>query len=105
MVLLILGTFSICWLPFVVAAVSQVFHLESKPTATIYKIMFPVAMFNSAFNPIIYAWKNPSFRRAFRLLLSFESPNKSDYNESFKEYLRKQHEGIFKESAAEIAEV
>ena len=43
-------------------------------------------------NPMIYAWKNSNFRKAFQRLLHFQSPNHDDFNSSLKHYLRKQSE-------------
>ncbi|XP_016845621.1 histamine H2 receptor [Nasonia vitripennis] len=91
-VLLILGCFSICWLPYVVVAFTQVINARKQPSPTLYRVMFSIAMSNSGINPIIYAWKNPSFRRAFQRLLRLRSPDHNDYNSSFKNYLRKQSE-------------
>ena len=100
-VLLILGCFSICWLPYVVVAFTQVINVQRKPSPTVYRIMFSIAMCNSGVNPIIYAWKNPSFRRAFLRLLRLRSPDYNDYNSSFKNYLRKQSELSRREAEAE----
>ncbi|XP_011502148.1 PREDICTED: D(3) dopamine receptor [Ceratosolen solmsi marchali] len=91
-VLLILGCFSICWLPYVVVAFIQVINARSKPSPTVYRVMFSIAMCNSGANPIIYAWKNPSFRKAFHRLLHLRTPDHNNYNSSFKNYLRKQNE-------------
>lgn len=93
-VLLILGSFTICWLPYVIVAVLQVIDLpkRDKSTSTLYHLMFWMAMCNSGVNPLIYAWKNSSFRKAFKRLLKFKSPNCNDYNTSFINYLKKQNE-------------
>ena len=91
-VLLILGCFSICWLPYAVVALAQVMNSQKRPSPTVYRVMFSIAMTNSGVNPVIYAWKNPSFRKAFQRLLRFRLPDYNDYNSSFKSYLRKQSE-------------
>lgn len=41
----------------------------------IYETTFMLAMANSSMNPLIYAWKNASFRRAFWCMIRCRSPN------------------------------
>ncbi|XP_070163554.1 adenosine receptor A2b-like isoform X3 [Polyergus mexicanus] len=90
-VLLILGCFSICWLPFFVMACIQFFGEKTDVTMLCYKCAFALAVANSGMNPFIYAWKNTNFRKAFQKILHFKSPNKN-LNSSFKIYLENQHE-------------
>ncbi|CAG9089347.1 unnamed protein product [Plutella xylostella] len=81
-VLLVLGSFSLCWMPFVVVACAQtfpVFHLHS-PIA--YRLTSSLAMCNSGINPLIYAWKNAGFRAAFGKLLRCKGPDTSEYRGS-----------------------
>lgn len=92
MVLLILGSFSVCWLPYVVLVLYQVTAPHGKPSSTVYRSMLSVALCNSGVNPVIYAWKNQSFRKAFQRLLRLRSPDHNEYNSSFKSYLRRQSE-------------
>lgn len=47
----------------------------------LYKGVFSLAMLNSALNPIIYAWKNTNFRKAFSRLLHCKSPDYNDFSE------------------------
>ncbi|XP_050447150.1 5-hydroxytryptamine receptor 1 [Cataglyphis hispanica] len=89
-VLLILGCFSICWLPFFVVACIRLFLLEV-PLSTLYKSTFALAVANSGMNPFIYAWKNTNFRKTFQKILHFKSPNRN-FNSSFKIYLENQRE-------------
>ncbi|XP_055371500.1 uncharacterized protein LOC129605636 [Condylostylus longicornis] len=77
-VLFILGCFSFCWLPYFIIACVQIFKYVDKSTPMLYKAAFSLAMANSGMNPIIYAWKNTGFRRAFARLLRCQSP---DYND------------------------
>lgn len=49
----------------------------------IYESTFTMAITNSCMNPIIYAWKNTNFRRAFWCLLRCKSPNNSTHKRSF----------------------
>ncbi|EZA62475.1 Alpha-1A adrenergic receptor [Ooceraea biroi] len=90
-VILILGCFSISWLPFCVIAITRIFFVKTPLMNTFYRFAHVLALANSGMNPIIYAWKNANFRRAFQKILHFKSPN-SDLNSSFRTYLEKQHE-------------
>lgn len=69
-----MGCFSICWLPYFIVACSQIFKIYNI-TPLVYKAAFSLAMTNSALNPVIYAWKNSNFRKAFIQLLHCKSPN------------------------------
>ncbi|XP_012259564.2 D(2) dopamine receptor-like [Athalia rosae] len=91
-VLMVLGCFSICWLPYLIVACTRSFDWSSKASPVTYKAMFSLAMANSGMNPIIYAWKNTNFRKAFERLLHFESPDRNCFNSSLKNYLKKQQE-------------
>lgn len=74
-VLIIMGSFSLCWLPYLVVACVQIFKIFHI-TALVYNAAFSLAMTNSAMNPIVYAWKSLSFRKAFFSLLHCKSPNR-----------------------------
>lgn len=74
-VLLILGCFSICWLPYFIVACIQIFSAVEHSTPMLYKFAFTLAMANSGMNPGIYAWKNKNFRRSFALLLHCKNPD------------------------------
>ncbi|XP_012219298.1 histamine H2 receptor [Linepithema humile] len=87
MLMLILGCFSICWLPYFVVASMVSFGVNLDWSL---KLTFTLATANSGMNPFIYAWKNSNFRRAFQKMLHLKSPN-DDLNWSFKMYLEKQH--------------
>lgn len=79
MVLLIMGCFTVCWLPYFVVACAQIFQFLEESSPTIYKAAFSLAMANSGMNPIIYSWKNSNFRQAFSCLLRCKSPNNYDH--------------------------
>ena len=65
---IIMGGFLCCWLPFFTWYVSsQIIGYETP--GFIVSIFFWVGYFNSALNPIIYAFFNRDFRNAFRRLL------------------------------------
>lgn len=74
-VLLILGCFSVCWLPYFIVACIQIFGMLEQSSPVLYKGAFSLAMANSGMNPLIYAWKNKNFRRAFALLLRCQNPD------------------------------
>ncbi|CAH1396921.1 unnamed protein product [Nezara viridula] len=61
-----MGVFMICWLPFflwyVITALCTTCHC---PEAVI-SLLFWIGYFNSALNPLIYAYFNRDFREAFK---------------------------------------
>lgn len=77
-----MGCFSVCWLPYFVILT---YHrtTNSYRSHLLYETTFTLAMCNSGMNPIIYAWKNTNFRKAFWCLLRCRNPNGSSYNNSF----------------------
>ncbi|KAM9368590.1 LOW QUALITY PROTEIN: beta-3 adrenergic receptor [Phaethornis superciliosus] len=64
---IIMGTFTLCWLPFFVANIIKVF---CRPLVSDQLFLFLnwLGYVNSAFNPLIYC-RSPDFRNAFRKLL------------------------------------
>lgn len=81
-VLLIMGCFSICWLPYFGVLIYKRI-VNSFQSHMLYEVAFTLAMANSGMNPMIYAWKNTNFRKAFWCLLRCRNPNSSSYNNSF----------------------
>ncbi|XP_050068760.1 adenosine receptor A2b [Anopheles maculipalpis] len=73
-VLLIMGCFTFCWIPYFVVVLTQIFAFVEDSSPTLYKAAFSLAMANSMMNPIIYAWKNTHFRHAFKQLLTCHKP-------------------------------
>nr|APC23841.1 octopamine receptor 2 [Platynereis dumerilii] len=65
---IIMGGFLCCWLPFFTWYVSSMMIGFETPDVVI-STLFWVGYFNSALNPIIYAFFNRDFRNAFRRLL------------------------------------
>ncbi|KAI8520493.1 hypothetical protein Bbelb_002470 [Branchiostoma belcheri] len=66
---LVIGTFFVCWLPFFITALVQVFcgdkcHLQD--IAGTYLVL--LGFLNSALNPAIYAYFNQDFRKSMRSL-------------------------------------
>nr|XP_009680369.1 PREDICTED: beta-3 adrenergic receptor [Struthio camelus australis] len=64
---IIMGTFTLCWLPFFVANIIKVFCRPLVPDQ-LFLFLNWLGYVNSAFNPIIYC-RSPDFRNAFRKLL------------------------------------
>ncbi|XP_041987436.1 D(3) dopamine receptor [Aricia agestis] len=81
-VLLVLGSFSICWMPFVVVACAQTLPVVTLRSPVAYRLTSSLAMSNSGINPLIYAWKNAGFRAAFAKLLRCKRPDTSEYRGS-----------------------
>lgn len=89
MVLLILGCFTICWLPYFIVACSQIYKITENSSAVAYMAAFTLAMSNSAMNPLIYAWKNSNFRQAFTNLLKCKSPDTLEPSQSMRSNLHR----------------
>lgn len=89
MVLLILGCFTICWLPYFIVACSQIYRLIENSSPVAYMAAFTLAMSNSAMNPLIYAWKNSNFRIAFINLLKCKSPDTLEPSQSMRSNLHR----------------
>lgn len=81
-VLLILGCFSICWLPYF-GVITYMRIGETTRSSLLYEIAFTLAMANSGMNPLIYAWKNTNYRKAFWCLLCCKNPNNFNSKSSF----------------------
>ncbi|VVC99290.1 unnamed protein product [Leptidea sinapis] len=81
-VLLVLGSFSLCWMPFVVVACAQTLPIVRLHNPIAYRLTSSLAMSNSGINPLIYAWKNAGFRAAFAKLLRCKRPDTSEYRGS-----------------------
>nr|XP_015202883.1 PREDICTED: beta-1 adrenergic receptor [Lepisosteus oculatus] len=64
---IIMGTFTLCWLPFFLVNVVRVFYTELVDK-NLFVFLNWLGYVNSAFNPIIYC-RSPDFRKAFKRLL------------------------------------
>ncbi|KAK9892620.1 hypothetical protein WA026_020998 [Henosepilachna vigintioctopunctata] len=79
MVFLILGCFTVTWFPYFLCI--TIITTYGNVCVLFYEISFSMAVGNSAMNPLIYAWKNNGYRRAFLRLLSCRAPDnrRTDY--------------------------
>ncbi|XP_040051310.2 adrenoceptor beta 3a [Gasterosteus aculeatus] len=64
---IIMGTFTVCWLPFFVANIINAFERDIL-SDTIFRLLNWLGYINSGLNPIIYC-RSPEFRTAFKNLL------------------------------------
>ncbi|KAM7391522.1 hypothetical protein PAMP_022207 [Pampus punctatissimus] len=64
---IIIGTFTVCWLPFFVANIINAFNRDV-PSKRIFRLLNWLGYINSGLNPIIYC-RSPEFRTAFKNLL------------------------------------
>lgn len=62
----------------------QMFKIVENRSPSVYKICFTLAMSNSGINPLIYAWKNTAFRKAFGRLLRCKMPDTQEPVESIR---------------------
>lgn len=63
----IMGTFTVCWLPFFVANIISAFERDILPE-WVFRLLNWLGYINSGLNPIIYC-RSPEFRTAFKSLL------------------------------------
>lgn len=64
---IIMGTFTVCWLPFFVANIINAFNRDV-PEEWLFRLLNWLGYINSGLNPIIYC-RSPEFRTAFKNLL------------------------------------
>ncbi|XP_067313415.1 adrenoceptor alpha 1Bb [Pseudorasbora parva] len=61
----VVGMFTLCWLPFFLTLPIVAFNVSLRPPETIFKIIFWLGYFNSCLNPIIYPCYSREFKLAF----------------------------------------
>ncbi|XP_041742933.1 beta-1 adrenergic receptor-like [Coregonus clupeaformis] len=79
---IIIGTFTLCWLPFFVSNIIKVFDPDI-PSRDVFILLNWLGYMNSGLNPIIYC-RSPEFRSAFRNLLCCPWLSKVGLNRVFK---------------------
>lgn len=80
---IIMGTFTVCWLPFFVANIINAFNREV-PSEKIFRLLNWLGYINSGLNPIIYS-RSPEFRAAFKSLLGCPWLSTPQLNTFYKE--------------------
>lgn len=75
-VLIVIGVFLLCWLPFFALNVWAAFKQQEIPSAADF-ITSLLAYGNSAFNPLIYGLKNKKFLKTFKAILTCKNPRQS----------------------------
>ncbi|XP_037317593.2 alpha-1A adrenergic receptor-like [Pungitius pungitius] len=65
----VVGMFTLCWLPFFLALPIGSFNENLRPPAVVFKVIFWLGYFNSCLNPIIYPCYNREFKLAFIRIL------------------------------------
>lgn len=76
-VLLIMGCFTVCWMPFLVVVCVQAAGRPDLVSPTTYKAVLTLAISSSAVNPLIYAWKNAEFKRTFGHMMRCRTASQS----------------------------
>ncbi|KAK6645470.1 hypothetical protein RUM43_001747 [Polyplax serrata] len=72
--MLVMGSFTISYMPFIIVVIlNTIFQYHTETTSLLYKITISLAVSNSAINPLIYAWKNQEFKKAFWKILNCKS--------------------------------
>lgn len=67
--LIVLIFFFVFWMPYIVYSMSLVFLGEEKVDPVFNPISYLFGYMNSACNPVIYAFRSPSFRRSFKEII------------------------------------
>ncbi|CAK6446208.1 unnamed protein product [Pipistrellus nathusii] len=78
---IIMGTFTLCWLPFFIVNIVHVIQDNLIPK-DVYILLNWVGYVNSAFNPLIYC-RSPDFRSAFQELLCLRRSSLKAYGNGY----------------------
>ncbi|XP_010900547.3 alpha-1A adrenergic receptor [Esox lucius] len=65
----VVGMFTLCWLPFFLALPIGSFNPDFRPPDTLFRVIFWLGYFNSCLNPIIYPCYSREFKLAFIRIL------------------------------------
>ncbi|XP_060583658.1 lysophosphatidic acid receptor 3-like [Ruditapes philippinarum] len=66
---IVLGTFMVCWLPYMSLSVAVTFW-DTPTLQYVKRFTFTPGLLNSAFNWMIYGYRNKEFRKAFKSVLN-----------------------------------
>ncbi|CAO2594246.1 Beta-2 adrenergic receptor [Lemmus lemmus] len=78
---IIMGTFTLCWLPFFIVNIVHVIQ-ENLIPKEVYILLNWLGYVNSAFNPLIYC-RSPDFRIAFQELLCLRRASSKAYGNGY----------------------
>lgn len=78
---IIMGTFTLCWLPYFIVNIVDALHEDLIPKE-VYEFLNWVGYVNSAFNPLIYC-RSPDFRYAFQELLCHRKSTLKFYSNGY----------------------
>ena len=104
---IVMGAFLICWTPFFVWYIYTAVFCGAKcnELGTITTTLFWIGYFNSALNPIIYAFLNKKFARAFHELLRLDRVRWARMSRSSTSDVISRHDRLRLESNARRQEV
>ena len=80
MMIMVLGTYSICLIPQNIASILQRVYPDSMLILVLEKITVFIFWTDTWINPIIYAWKSKDFRLAFRKLFGMKANNVAPFD-------------------------
>ena len=77
MVVIIVLVFILCWLPFFVTQIVNLFYIipETNVMAAVYFILVILTYVNSCANPVLYGFLSENFKQSFRKVLCVRSTN------------------------------
>lgn len=81
---LVLGVFTICFVPIFAGVIYQQVRYDSRYSAevmSLMRILSLIASFSASVNPMVYTWGNLEFRKAFKILLTFRRKIPLDVSE------------------------
>uniref|UniRef100_A0AAY5JZ10 Adrenoceptor beta 3b n=1 Tax=Esox lucius TaxID=8010 RepID=A0AAY5JZ10_ESOLU len=97
---IIMGTFTLCWLPFFVSNIIKVFDPDI-PSREIFILLNWLGYFNSGLNPIIYC-HSPEFRSAFRNLLEIHCSRDKSQGQSQERVIGLKQEQVMGQSQEQV---
>ncbi|XP_052778032.1 octopamine receptor 1-like [Mya arenaria] len=78
---IVLGLFAICWLPYAAVVVIVTFH-ETPTWQYVRRCTLIPGIINSAVNWVVYGFRNEDFRKAFKSILSFKRNSETSVSSS-----------------------